>query len=98
MRYQSAVLFSALALASLAAAPAFAGRVVVRVAPPVAIAEPVPAPPIYVWRPGYWSWDGTRYVWIAGAYLRPPRPRATWVPGHWVAARGGWVWVGGRWR
>ncbi len=99
MRCKSTVLLSAMALVS-SAAPAFAATVAVGVVPPVAMAQPVPAPSVagYVWRPGYWSWDGARYVWIPGIYLAPPMPRATWVPGHWIASRGRWAWVGGHWR
>jgi hypothetical protein len=83
-----------------AAAPVYAPRVVVGVAPPVALVEPIPAPPVagYVWRPGYWAWNGVRYVWVPGVYVAPARVGASWVPGHWVAGAGGWVWVGGHWR
>lgn len=98
MRRRATVLMAAVALVS-AAAPVYAQRVVV--APPAPLVEVVPAPPIagyYVWRPGYWSWNGIRYAWIPGVYATPPRPRAIWVPGHWVARRRGWVWVGGYWR
>lgn len=71
--------------------------------PPAARVEPVPAPPpgaprAYVWRPGYWRWNGHRYIWIAGRYVRPPRPHAAWVPAHWAQRRGRWVWVPGHWR
>lgn len=90
------------ALALLASSsPLWAARVVVGVALPPLVVEPVPPPPVhgyYVWRPGYWSWNGVRYVWMPGVYLRPPYAGAVWVPGHWVGRRRGWVWVGGRWR
>jgi YXWGXW repeat-containing protein len=74
--------------------------VIVGVAPPAPIVEVAPAPPAvgYVWRPGYWSWNGARYIWVTGAYVAAPRPGAVWVPSHWVARGGGWVWVGGYWR
>jgi len=100
MRCKVMVSMSAGALLSVVA-PAHAARVVVRVAPPPLIVEPVPAPPrrgYYMWRPGYWSWTGARYVWIPGLYVAAPRVGAVWVPGHWVASGRGWVWVGGRWR
>ena len=40
-------------------------RVYVGIAPPVPIVEVVPAAPGpgYYWIPGYWIWDGGRYVW-----------------------------------
>jgi len=37
------------------------------IAPPAPLVEAVPAPrPGYVWAPGYWTWQGDRYNWIAG--------------------------------
>ena len=47
----------------LAAAPGLARvGVVVGVATPTPVVEPVPAPPGpgYVWQPGYWSWNGVQ--------------------------------------
>ena len=100
MRCKVMVSMSAAALLSVVA-PAHAARVVVRVAPPPLIVEPIPAPSprgYYTWRPGYWSWAGARYVWMPGLYVAAPRVGAVWVPGRWVAGGRGWVWVGGRWR
>jgi hypothetical protein len=79
---------------------ASAADVVIRVAPPAAIVErPVPAPgPGYVWTPGYHRWDGRAYVWVPGAWVRPPRPHARWIPGHYVRRHGGWVFIEGHWR
>ena len=95
---------AAVLLAStLAAAPACAtsahGRIYVRTGPPAPIAAQRVAPRRgYVWVPGYYRWDGRRYVWIAGEYVRPPRARAVWVPGRWSRDRRGWFWIEGRWR
>lgn len=100
MRNKLTVLMAAAALVSVAA-PVYAARVVVRVAParPLVAAVPVPPAAAYrVWQPGYWSWSGARYIWIPGVYVTPPHPHAVWVPGGWVAAERGWVWVGGHWR
>lgn len=85
---------------ALIAAPAFAARVYVRVAPPAPIAEVrVLAPgPGHVWVPGFHRWDGRAYVWVAGRWARPPRVGVIWVPGHWKHTRHGWYWVDGRWR
>ena len=52
----------------------------------------------YIWTPGYWRWTGREYVWVSGAWVRPPRTTAVWVPGHWVSRGAGWVWVPGHWR
>jgi hypothetical protein len=74
--------------------------VVVGVAPPAPVVEPVPAPPGpgYVWQPGYWSWNGVQYVWAPGAYVMAPYVHAVWVPGAGVRHGPDWVWVGGHWR
>jgi WXXGXW repeat (2 copies) len=65
--------------------------VVVGIAPPAPVVEPVPAPPApgYVWQPGYWTWNGVQYVWVPGVYVVPPFARAVWVPGRWVRHGGG---------
>src|SRR5262245_24413650 len=91
---------SALLLTSSYACAAGAGRYYVRVGPPALIVErPVVAPgPGYGWVAGYHRWDGRAYVWVPGAWSRPPRVRARWVPGHWVESRHGWYFVEGRWR
>jgi len=88
---------------TLATSPACAvsrGRLYVRVGPPRPVAEVIAVSPSpgYVWVPGYHRWDGGAYVWVAGAWMRPPRPRAVWVPGRWVQERRGWYFVEGRWR
>jgi hypothetical protein len=69
----------------------------IRVGPPVARVEVVPAPRRgYVWAPGYWDWRGRRHVWIGGTWVRE-RPgyvyaAPVWVNqgDHWVLNRGGW--------
>lgn len=53
---------------------------------------------MHVWVAGRWDWRGNDYVWISGAWVLPPRPRAVWVPGRWEHAHGGWVWIDGHWR
>lgn len=72
----------------------------VAVTPPPPLVEVVPRPPApgYVWNPGYWSWDGVKYVWVPGRYVVPPFPRALWIGGKWVHRGQRWAWVDGRWR
>ncbi len=84
----------------LAALPAAAAEVVVRIAPPRPVHErAIAAPgPGYVWTPGYHRWDGHAYVWVPGTWVRPPHPHAHWTAGHWVHRRDGYVFVEGRWR
>ena len=70
--------------------------------PPPRQREVVPRSPgpQFVWAQGYWAWDGRGWVWVPGAWLFPPKPRAAWVPGRWERNRRGrgCQWVRGRWR
>jgi len=50
-----------------------------------------------VWTPGYWQWDGARFVWIAGAWQVAPADGAAWVPESWQVRGPGFVFVPGRW-
>ena len=100
MRCRMSALLAAIVLIA-GAAPVYAARIVVGIAPTVRVVAPVPARPAagyYVWTPGYWNWTGARYVWVPGVYVMAPRPGVSWIPGRWVAGRRGWVWVGGHWR
>jgi hypothetical protein len=76
------------------------GRIYVRIAPPAPIFEArIVAPgPRYVWVPGYYGWRGEAYVWVAGRWEIPPRPRAVWVSGRWYRDRRGWYFRQGHWR
>ncbi len=84
----------------LVAAPVSAARIYVRIAPPAAVVETIPAPPSprHVWLPGYHRWSGREYVWVPGHYVVRPRHRSAWAPGHWVESPRGWYWVPGHWR
>ncbi|MBZ5557647.1 MAG: hypothetical protein LAO77_10280 [Acidobacteriia bacterium] len=92
------VMSASILIESACAAPR--GRMYVVVAPPPPIVEArVVAPgPGYIWVAGYHRWDGRAYVWMPGAWARPPRPRARWVPAHWERERRGWYFVEGHWR
>ena len=85
---------------ALAAPPAAAARVYVKVGPPAVRVEVRGAAPSprHVWVGGYWHWNGHAHVWVAGAWRLPPRPHAVWVDGHWKSTPHGWTWVGGHWR
>ena len=87
----------ALALFSPAAE---AARVVVKVGPPAARVEVRGAAPSHrhAWVGGYWRWNGSAHVWVAGGWHVPPRHGAVWVGGHWRKVPGGWDWVPGHWR
>src|SRR5215467_3218484 len=57
-----------------------------------------PPHPGYVWTTGYQRWDGQRYRWVPGRWVRPPRGGAVWVPPRWVPRGNGWVFYPGHWR
>ena len=89
------------ALAGSAVLPASAQvDVNLRFGPPAPIYEAVPPPPgpYQYWRPGYWHWNGNRYVWFRGEYIRRPYETAHWVPEHYVhGPHGYWHLVAGHW-
>jgi len=96
MRRILVLVFATLVTAGIASA-----QVVIRIGPPppvhVGIVGVAPGPG-FVWVEGYHRWDGGRYVWVPGTWMRPPRPHMRWIPPRYRHARGGWVFVEGRWR
>jgi hypothetical protein len=88
----------ALAGAALpAAAQVYGGYV--QTGPPAPIYESIPPAPgsSYYWEPGYWNWNGYRYVWVHGRYATRPYSGAVWHAGHWVQTPNGWQWRSGHW-
>ncbi len=85
---------------ALFAPPASAARVVVKVGPPAARVEVRGHAPSarHAWVGGYWRWNGSAHVWVAGGWTVPPHHGGVWVDGHWKKASGGWTWVPGHWR
>ncbi len=78
-----AVLGAAAATISVSGVAVAAPYVDIRVAPPPARHEVVPAARRgHAWVPGYWDWRGRRHVWVAG---------------HWERARRGYVYREPRW-
>jgi hypothetical protein len=75
-------------------------EVVVTQAPPAVRIETQTVSPglNYVWRRGYWRWNGATYLWVPGSWVARPRPASVWVEGHWLRRGGGWIWVAGRWQ
>lgn len=59
---------------------------------------PPPPPPGMIWRPGHWVWNGRRYAWFPGQFVRARRGWHEWVPGGWERRHGADVWVGPHWR
>jgi hypothetical protein len=76
--------------------------VVAPTAPPTTKHDDRPVEPrptrVAVWTPGYWSWDGRAYLWVAGAWRIPPAPGQTWQPARWIAAPRGVRFAPGGWR
>jgi hypothetical protein len=83
-------------IATLSATPASAD-IYVRVGPPAPRHEVVPiVQPGWVWQPGYWNWNGHRYVWVRGHRVRAHRG-AHWAPHHWIEDGGRWRMERGHW-
>jgi hypothetical protein len=68
--------------------------------PPPPEVEVIPASPgvEFYWVAGYHRWEGRRYVWVPGRYVRRPHAHARWEVAHWEARGRAHVWVEGRWR
>ncbi|MBS0662872.1 MAG: YXWGXW repeat-containing protein [Verrucomicrobia bacterium] len=54
--------------------------------------------PARVWVPGYWTWCGDGYEWVAGTWEVPPSPAAAWVSPCWVREGEGFRCFTGHWR
>lgn len=51
-----------------------------------------------VWVPGHYTWSGSDWTWVAGAWQRPPSRGATWMAGSYDPATRQWTegyWLGG---
>ena len=94
-----------LALASLfAAGAAVAPQVLaasvdieVGVVPPAPRYEVVPAPrPGYVWRQGYWGWEGNKHVWHNGDWMKEHQGER-WTADRWEHRGDHWYFHEGHW-
>lgn len=71
--------------------------IVIRIAPPPPRSEPMPEPRRgYIWAPGHWDWQGSRYVWVRGDWI-PARAGYQYAPTRWYERDGRWVQERGRW-
>jgi hypothetical protein len=67
--------------------------------PPLRVEAYGPAPgPGFAWVNGYWGWRGGNHVWVAGSWVRPPRPHAVWVAPRWERYGNRYRFHEGRWR
>ena len=75
--------------------------VAVPVAPPPppapAYVAPAPVPYGYIWRPGYYVWNGYAYQMVPGAWVVPPYAGAVWVAPRWVSGPHGAYYARGYW-
>ena len=58
--------------------------------------QPAARRPNSVWSPGYWDWQGDRYVWRPGFWVAF-QPDWVWVPAHYVWTPSGCLFVDGYW-
>jgi hypothetical protein len=100
---QTSSAFRSLLLAAFVAASTAAGsalaqlNVNISLAPPAPQFETVPAlAPGQAWAPGYWAWNGDRYIWVRG---RPIVQRSgyRWEPDRWENRNGHYYRHTGRW-
>ena len=52
----------------------------------------------FVWVEGFYDLRGSRWVWIPGYWVRPPRPGAVWVRPSWEPRGHGYHFHQGYWR
>jgi hypothetical protein len=96
-------LASGLVLSGLLLAPVSEARTRIYVnigPPPVVVERHVVASPGrgYIWQDGYQMWNGHRYVWVAGRWVRPPHRHSRWSTGTWRQTTRGYYYTPGYWR
>jgi len=55
-------------------------------------------PSAYLWRPGYWTYNGISFDWNQGQMILRPSPTAVWAQDHWIEHTYGWVFIPGYWQ
>jgi hypothetical protein len=100
---QTSSAFRSLLLAAFVAASTAAGsalaqlNVNISLAPPAPQFETVPVlAPGQVWAPGYWAWNGDRYIWVRGRSI-VQRTGYRWEPDRWEHRNGHYYRHTGRW-
>lgn len=80
--------------------PAGTNSIIVLQAPPATRPpEAVPERPSssHVWIDGYYTWQNSRYEWVAGRWLTPPHRGATWVKPNWMREGNSYRFYEGYW-
>jgi hypothetical protein len=74
--------------------------ILVTQAPPAMQQEVVLARPSseHIWIPGYWTWQNSRYEWMAGHWELPPNSGAVWVAPRWEQQGNSYKFYEGYWR
>ena len=92
------LLLTALLVAATSAGTALAQvNLNISLAPPAPQFEAVPAVAQgYAWAPGYWAWNGDRYIWIRGRQI-VQRTGYRWEPDRWENRDGHHYRHTGRW-
>ena len=54
--------------------------------------------PGFVWADGFWDLRGGRWLWVGGAWRRPPHGHAVWVRPYWEQHARSWRFRKGYWR
>src|SRR5262245_57465946 len=96
MNVKKTLIALGLAASALGTTVATAADVYVQFGPPQPRHEVIVERHGYVWVPGYWNWNGHRYVWTKGHNVRE-RHGHHWVPDQWVEDNGRWRHEHGRW-
>ncbi len=55
-------------------------------------------PMLEVWRPGYWLFNGTHFIWIPGQLMPRPSPTSVWSPDRWEKRAYGYAFIEGYWQ
>lgn len=51
----------------------------------------------YLWTPGYWGWNSSKYYWVPGVWVMPPSVNLLWTPGYWGFYDDFYGWNAGYW-
>jgi hypothetical protein len=102
MNMKQAVLAGVMLASSALTACASQAYVAYQVAPPpapMAVGAVGYAPgPGFMWADGFWDLRGGRWVWVGGAWRRPPHGHAVWVRPYWEQHGRSWRFRKGYWR
>lgn len=55
-------------------------------------------PSSFLWRPGFWIYNGQSFDWNHGVMLQRPSPTAIWSQDHWIEHTYGWAFMPGYWQ